>query len=147
MQNIREDALADTNPVLGLALPVARIRLRAPQRHTALSIGDIATFAGHTGRVREVRVLAEELLRAGFLDAPVVPDALEATVAGMADALATSAPVAVQGMEASPDACTRGDPEADALARSGFVASLRSADLLEGLRAMREKRRPAFTGR
>ena len=255
--------MSDTVPHLEIEGPVARISLRAPQRHNALSIDDIAAFAGHLERVRampQLRALvvsatgksfcsghnlahfdpvratevpppfefeqladsieavavpticalqgsvyaggidlalacdfrigvaemvagmpaarigihlypgalrryasrlgpgtakrlcllgatlpAEELLRAGFLDALVAPGGLDEAVAAMVGQLAAGAPIAVNGMKAALDAYARCE-SADALARAGFLASFRSADLLEGLRAMRDKRKPVFTG-
>ncbi len=90
---------------------------------------------------------ADELLRAGFLDALVAPDGLDNAVAAIVEQLAANAPIAVNGMKAALDAYARGDEAADTLAREGFLASFRSADVLEGLRAMKEKRKPVFTGK
>ena len=89
---------------------------------------------------------ADELLRTGFLDALVAPEGLDDAVAAMAGQLAANAPIAVHGMKAALDAYARGDAAADKLARAGFLASFRSADVLEGLRAMGHKREPVFTG-
>ena len=92
-------------------------------------------------------VPADELLRGFFLDALVAPDALvregDATVAP----LLANAPIAVRGMKASLNAYAPGSGvEADKLARQGFLASFASDDILEGLRAAKAKRTPAFTG-
>lgn len=89
---------------------------------------------------------ADELLRAGFLDELVAPDGLDDAVAAMAGQLAANAPIAVKGMKAALNAYARDSEAADTLAREGFLASFRSADVLEGLRAMKEKRKPVFTG-
>ncbi len=92
-------------------------------------------------------VPAEELLRGGFLDALVEPEALDAEVAATLTPLLANAPIAVQGMKAALNAYARGEATAEVLARSGFLTSFRSADILEGLRASKAKRAPVFAGR
>jgi enoyl-CoA hydratase len=87
---------------------------------------------------------AEELLRIGFLDAIVPAGELAARVDVLAERLSVHAPAAVQGMKRALNAIAAGTADAAEIARA-WRASLRSADVAEGLAAHAEKRKPKFS--
>ena len=88
---------------------------------------------------------AEALLAARFLDHLVAPEALDAKVAELTDALVGLAPLAVRGMKRTILELSRGTLDA-AAARARVAACFASADHAEGLAAQRERRAPRFTG-
>jgi enoyl-CoA hydratase/carnithine racemase len=88
----------------------------------------------------------EALLAAGFLDRLVERDEVAAAAEDMAATIAALAPLAVQGMKRTIDELARGDLD-EAAARARITAAWASDDLREGLAAMKEKRKAAFTGR
>jgi enoyl-CoA hydratase/carnithine racemase len=89
---------------------------------------------------------ADEMLRVGFLDRLVPPDALEPTTVELAGQLANGAPLAIQAMKRIVRELALGTLDADEA--EALVASCEgSEDLKEGLRAWRERRSPAFRGR
>jgi enoyl-CoA hydratase len=90
------------------------------------------------------KIDAEELLRIGFLDALVPVGELAAHVDALAERLASHAPAAVQGMKRALNAIAAGTADAAEIARA-WRASLRSADVAEGLAAHAEKRKPRFS--
>jgi enoyl-CoA hydratase/carnithine racemase len=89
---------------------------------------------------------AEELLRIGYLDALVEPDALDAEVARIAALLSGNAPLAVRGMKQSLDEIA-GGAFAPARMREREAECAASEDLREGLAAFAERRAPRFNGR
>lgn len=89
---------------------------------------------------------AEALLRLGFVDELVAPEALEARVEAIAQGVTGLAPLAVRGMKRTIRELVRGELDA-AAARDRIRAAFASEDHAEGLRAQREKRAPVFTGR
>jgi enoyl-CoA hydratase len=96
-----------------------------------------------TGRVIE----ADEALGIGLVDEVHAPDALDAGVKRLASEIASASPLAVAQTKATlhgeRDSLARAlEREADAQA-----VDYQSLDLKEGLRALREKRAPRFTGR
>jgi enoyl-CoA hydratase/carnithine racemase len=86
-----------------------------------------------------------ELLRLGYLDKWVAPEALDAQVQAWADALCAGAPLALAGMKQSLDeiAGGRADPARLRARESGCAAS---QDLQEGLAAFAARRTPVFKG-
>ncbi|HVT31879.1 MAG TPA: enoyl-CoA hydratase-related protein [Rhodanobacteraceae bacterium] len=84
----------------------------------------------------------------GVLTRVVAPDQLDATIAGMADQLAASAPIALAGildtvLEGGECAIDQGlDYEAQA-----FANCFSTEDMREGTRAFLEKRKASFAGR
>ena len=89
------------------------------------------------------KIDAAELMRIGFLDAVVPADALAGHVDALAERLASHAPAAVQGMKRALNAIAAGTADAEEIARA-WRASMRSADVAEGLAAHAEKRAPKF---
>jgi enoyl-CoA hydratase/carnithine racemase len=90
------------------------------------------------------KIDAEELLRIGFLDALVPAGELAARVDALVERLAAHAPAAVQGMKRALNAIAAGTADEAAIARA-WRASMRSADVAEGLAAHAEKRKPKFS--
>lgn len=89
---------------------------------------------------------AEDLRRIGYLDEIVPAGELAARVDALAALLASRAPLAVQGMKRALNAIARGNPDAAAV-DADVSRCMRSADLIEGLAAWKEKRAPVFRGR
>jgi enoyl-CoA hydratase/carnithine racemase len=110
-------------------------------------------------RAKEILMTArtfsgEEAATAGLVNDSVPPDELEARSAELAEEIAGLAPMSVQGAKRAINLIadhiggarsTRPDEVAamDALVAQAY----RSADLVEGLKAMAEKRPPNFTGK
>jgi enoyl-CoA hydratase len=90
------------------------------------------------------KIDAEELLRIGFLDALVPAGELAARVDALAERLAAHAPAAVQGMKRALNAIAAGTADEAEITRA-WRASMRSADVAEGLAAHAEKRKPRFS--
>jgi enoyl-CoA hydratase len=90
------------------------------------------------------KIDAEELLRIGFLDVQVPADELAARVDALAECLAAYAPAAVQGMKRALNAIAAGTADEAEITRA-WRASMRSADVAEGLAAHAEKRKPRFS--
>ncbi|HQS10082.1 MAG TPA: enoyl-CoA hydratase/isomerase family protein [Xanthobacteraceae bacterium] len=86
---------------------------------------------------------AQAMLRIGFVQELVTPDALMARADALATACAERAPGALRGLKASLDALAQGKAD-PALIQARFEASLTSAEAREGLRAWAEKRPPRF---
>ena len=91
-------------------------------------------------------IKAPEMLRIGYLDEVVPAAELDATVDQLANILAAQAPVAVEGMKRSIN-----EYGSQAFDHEGVntrhAQSLRSEDILEGVTAWHEKRKPVFQGR
>jgi enoyl-CoA hydratase/carnithine racemase len=88
---------------------------------------------------------AEALLAYGFLDELVAPDVLHSRAAALAESVAALAPMAVQGMKQTILEASQNRLDT-AAAKARVRSCFASADHAEGLRAMREKRPPKFTG-
>jgi len=88
---------------------------------------------------------AEALLTHGFLDELVAPDALETRTIGLAETIASLAPMAVQGMKQTILETSQNRLDL-ASAKARVRACFASNDHAEGLAAKREKRSPNFTG-
>src|SRR5215813_7979314 len=89
------------------------------------------------------KISAPEMLRIGYLTAMVPPEVLDEEVDRLATLLAANAPVAMAGMKRTINEIARGkldEAAADARAR----ASMRGAEIKEGVRARAEKRPPKF---
>ena len=89
---------------------------------------------------------AETLLEIGFLDRLVAPEALSAETDALAARIEALSPLAVQGMKKLLNDIAAGELDADA-AEQRALASFRSEDAKEGIRAFKEKRAPRFSGR
>ena len=85
------------------------------------------------------------LLALGFVDRLVAPQALAAAVDALADRIAGLAPLAVQGMKRTIVELAENRLDGEA-ARARIAQAWASADLREGLAAMKEKRAPQFRG-
>lgn len=89
---------------------------------------------------------ADELLRIGYLDEVVKVEELDHRIDTLVDAIASLAPLSVNGMKASIN-----ELAVDRSALDGVEARARAAfasdDHREAMRALQEKRAPRFTGR
>jgi enoyl-CoA hydratase/carnithine racemase len=91
-------------------------------------------------------IAAEEMLRIGYLDEIVTPEALEARVEALAAMLTANAPLAIAGLKRAIDEAALGRLDRAALGAARAHAAA-SADHAEALRAWSEKRKAVFTGR
>ena len=86
------------------------------------------------------------MLRIGYLDEVVPAAQLDETVDRLADILAAQAPVAVEGMKQSLNGYAQQAFDHDVV-NARHAQSLRSEDILEGVTAWHEKRKPVFKGK
>ena len=91
-------------------------------------------------------IKAAEMLRIGYLDEVVPAAQLDETVDRLADILAAQAPVAVEGMKQSLNGYAQQAFDHDVV-NARHAQSLRSEDILEGVTAWHEKRKPVFKGK
>jgi enoyl-CoA hydratase len=89
---------------------------------------------------------APEMHRIGYLDEVVTADQLDFAVIRLAAVLAAQAPLAVEGMKQSLNEFARQEFDPDA-SNARHASSLRSEDMLEGVNAWHENRKPSFSGR
>jgi enoyl-CoA hydratase/carnithine racemase len=129
-----------------LGMPAARIGLQyyaSGLRRFVERIGPDATkrlfLTGET-------VGAEELLRVGYVHEIVEADRLTGRVAELCDAVASLAPLAVRSTKSAINGLARGGADLQAI-QEGHLASLRSHDHREAMRALRDRRAPHFEGR
>jgi enoyl-CoA hydratase len=88
----------------------------------------------------------DEMLRVGFLDELVEPAALQGRTDALARIVEGNAPTALASMKRHLNLISQGKYDPAAIT-ADHQRSLRSADLAEGLAALKEKRRPKFQGR
>jgi enoyl-CoA hydratase len=91
-------------------------------------------------------IKAPEMLRIGYLDEVVPVELLDQTVDRLADILMAQAPIAVEGMKRAINEYGRQEFDHDG-ANARHAQSLRSEDILEGVTAWHEKRKPTFKGK
>ena len=84
-----------------------------------------------------------EMLRVGFLDELIEPSALKNRTDALASIIAGNAPAALAGMKRHLNRIAHGKYDPDDITADHRM-SLRSAELAEGLAALKEKRRPDF---
>ncbi len=88
----------------------------------------------------------DEMLRVGFLDELVEPAALQGRTDALARIVEGNAPAALAGMKRHLNLISQGKYDPAAIT-ADHQRSLRSADLAEGLAALKAKRPPKFQGR
>lgn len=89
------------------------------------------------------KISAPEMLRIGYLTAMVPAEALDEEVDRLASLLAGNAPVAMRGMKRAINEFARGALDEQAAA-DRHRASMRGAEIKEGVKAFAEKRPPRF---
>ncbi len=130
----------------------ARLSMPAGRLGVFYNVSGVKRFIARLGPGPARRLLlaceerdAEELLRIGFLDYLVDPDDLARRTNRLADNLAGLAPRAARGMKRAIVQATRGALDEDWAARE-VLACFASDDVVEGLAAHAEQRKPRFTG-
>lgn len=129
------------------ALPAAKLGLGYGYpglRRYIETIGPVATKEiFFTAR----QLSAAEALRWNMVNAVVADDALETTVMGVADTIASNAPLTIAAIKRSTVEILRDQADQDIAACDAMVAAcFASDDYREGRKAFLEKRKPAFTG-
>lgn len=127
-------------------MPAARLGLHYYRRGLVRYVSRLGLNAAKRLFLTGQTMHAEDMLRIGYLDEVVPESALDAAVDRLADALMSQAPLAVEGMKQSLNEFARQAFDAQA-ANARHVQTLHSADLLEGVTAWHEKRKPVFRGR
>ncbi len=131
---------------MALRMPAARLGLHYYSSGLQRFVATLGLAAARRLFLLAETVPADELLRLGYLDALVPPDALDQQVATWLQALLAGAPLAVTTMKQSLAEIARGEAEpAQLQARSARCAA--SEDLREGLAAQAQGRAPQFRGR
>jgi enoyl-CoA hydratase len=130
-------------PGIELMMPAARIGVRYYEGGLRRYVTRLGLGAAKRLFLAGEKIDADELLRTGFLDTLVPAGELAAKVDALAARLAAHAPAAVQGMKRALNDIAAGTADHAAIARA-WRASLRSADVAEGLAALAEKRKPRF---
>jgi len=92
------------------------------------------------------RILADEMLRIGFLTELVQTDALQDRLDALSATLATMAPLALLGVKHHLNRIAVGDVDSQAITQA-VLRSEASQDIKEGALAWKEKRTPQFQGR
>lgn len=129
-----------------LGMPAARIGLQYYASGLRRFVERIGPDATKRLFLTAETIPAVELLRLGYLTELVEPDRLEARVDQLCEAVAGLAPLAVVGTKRAINALSRGGADLAAL-QEDHLATLRSHDHREGLRALAEKRPARFAGR
>lgn len=136
-------------------LGVEGMRMRVPAAAIGLCypVSGIRRFVERLGVTRAKRALlgaetfdAPELVRIGFIERAVSPEAFEDAVRETADRIAGLAPLAVRAMKRLILDIASGSLDNDVAAKLSRECS-DSEDLREGFLAQREKREPHFSGR
>jgi enoyl-CoA hydratase len=89
------------------------------------------------------KIGAEDLLRIGFVSWIVPIEELQKRTSALADRLAQNSPAAVQSIKRALNEISWGSCDAEKIERA-WISSLRSQDVVEGLAAQAEKRKPVF---
>jgi enoyl-CoA hydratase len=131
-------------PGIELMMPAARIGVHYYEGGLRRYVTRLGVGAAKRLFLVAEKIDADELLRIGFLDVLVAANELAACVDALADRLVSHAPAAVQGMKRALNDIAAGTADPAAIARA-WRASLRSADVAEGLAAHAEKRKPRFS--
>ena len=133
--------------VLGMVLvmPAARLGLHYYEGGLRRYVSRLGLGAAKRLFLTAAKQDTAELLRIGYLDEAVAPEALMPRALELAAAMAANAPLAVQGMKRCLNDIARGEPD-PALIAANVARSRASADLREGRAAWLEKRAPHFTG-
>jgi enoyl-CoA hydratase len=129
-----------------LRMPAARLGLHYYPSGLQRYVSRLGLSAAKRLFLLAETVAGEELLRLGYLDALVEPQALDEAVEQHAASLMAGAPLALQGMKSSLNEVARGDFVLARL-REREARCAESADLREGLAAFAQRRAPRFEGR
>ncbi len=126
------------------AVPPARLGIHYEPGGIARAMRKLGAQAARRMFLAAEQFDDKTLLALGFVDRLVAPQALAAADA-LADRLAGLAPLAVQGMKQTIVELAENRLDA-AAAKARIAQAWASADLREGLAAMKEKRAPQFRG-
>lgn len=129
-----------------LRMPAARLGLHYYPSGLSRYVSRLGLPAAKRLFLLAETVPAGELLRLGYLDALVEPEALDAEVERFAAGLLAGAPLALQGMKQSLNEVARGEANLARL-RERETRCAASADMREGLAAFAARREPRFHGR
>lgn len=124
-------------------MPASRLGLHYYRRGIIRYASRLGVGAAKKLFLTSQTIKAPEMLRIGYLDEVVPAEQLDETVDRLAGILMAQAPLAVEGMKRALNEFARQEFDHDA-ANLRHAQSLRSADILEGVTAWHEKRKPTF---
>jgi enoyl-CoA hydratase len=126
-----------------LAMPAAKIGLQYYASGLRRFVERIGPDATKRLFLTAETISCEELLRIGYVTELVEADRLEARVDQLADAIAGLAPMAVKRTKVAINQLSADTTDLAAI-QSSHVASVRSSEHAEAMRALKEKRPPVF---